>query len=236
MAGWSGLGGGMLGLLAGLAQTTAGSRIPDWTGHKAEPAALGLLTIGLSTVAVLCALLLLRTPGITPERRIAAAVGLLAPGGLCFSTVGFLWFTPGVLLLLASVYALLAGDPVDTRLVVTRTRLPLLISLLGTFEVLMAVSAGSTITILAGVVGGLALMTAPWAKGVAVSAVLLLIGTVPFAVLTWWTVVSPLLAVLALAMGLVLLHPGSHTRSIHPTNVRCLPAAEERPTAVRVSP
>ncbi len=211
-AGWLGLGGGILGMLAGLAQTTIGTRIPEWTGHKASPVALGLLTMGLSAISVLCASLLQRNADITPERRIAAAVGLFVPAGLCFSTVGISWYLPGVLLLAASAYAILAGDPVYTRLVVLRIWLHLLISLLGTFEVLMAVSAGPAVTIGVGVIGGLALIAAPWIKRLAVSIVLLLIGTVPFAIITWWTVVGPLLAVFALLMGLVLLRSARHPK------------------------
>ncbi|MET3803017.1 MFS family permease [Nakamurella sp. UYEF19] len=208
IAGWLGLCGGILGILAGLAQTTLGSRIPEWTGHKASLVALGLLTVGLSVIGVLCALLLLRHPELTPQRRIAVAVGLFVAGGLCFSTAGILWYLPGVLLLGASGYAVLAGDPLRTRQIVMHTWLHLLISVLGAFEVLMAVSAGPVAAIVVGVVGGLALMTAPWIQGLAVPGVLQLIGTVPFAILTWWTVASPLLAVLALGMGVVLLRTG----------------------------
>lgn len=202
IAGWLGLAGGILGVLAGLIQATVGSGIPDWSGGKANPVALGLLTIGLSVIGVLCALVLQRNPGVAPERRIAAAVGLLVPGALCFTTVGMLWYLPGVLMVTASVYAVLAGDPVRTRHIVTTTWLRVLISILGACEVLMAVSAGPMMTIAVGIIGGLALMTAPWIKGVAVPAVLLLIGTLPFVVIAWWSVAAPLLAVVALGIGL----------------------------------
>jgi hypothetical protein len=208
IAGRLGLCGGILGILAGLTQTTLGSRIPGWTGHKDSPVALGLLTIGLSVIGLLCALLLRRRPELSPARRIAAGVGFFVPGGLCFSTAGTLWYLPGVLLLGASGYTMLAGDPVRTRQIVMRTWLHLLISVLGAFEVLMAVSAGPVATIGVGVVGGLALMSAPWIRGLAIPAVLLLIGTIPFAIITWWTVASPLLAALALGIGLVLLRTG----------------------------
>lgn len=85
-----------------------------------------------------------------------------------------------------------------------------LISVLGAFELLMAVSAGPPVTIAVGVAGGLVLMAAPWmpAPGVPalrLRAVLLVVGTLPFAILTWWSLASPLLAVLAFIIGLAAL-------------------------------
>ena len=81
-----------------------------------------------------------------------------------------------------------------------------LVSILGLFEIVMATSAGSTSTRAIGLVGGVALIAAPWAtgRGYRWGLPLLLIGTVPFAVVTWWTVVTPVLAVVALAMGIPL--------------------------------
>src|SRR4029079_1281339 len=46
-----GLTGAALGIVAGAVQATIGPRIPEWTGAKASPVALGLLTIGLSALA-----------------------------------------------------------------------------------------------------------------------------------------------------------------------------------------
>jgi hypothetical protein len=37
-----GLAGATLGVMAGLTQAAAGSRIPDWTGNKSSPVVLGL--------------------------------------------------------------------------------------------------------------------------------------------------------------------------------------------------
>jgi hypothetical protein len=200
-----GLVGGALGAVAGLVQLSVGSRIPEVTGAKASPVALGSLTVVLSIVGMLSAVLLQRHPGIGPGRRIAAAVGLLVPGALCFSTVGTLWYVPGVLLVAAAVYATLAGDPAQTRKIFVGTWLHVLISVLGAFEVLMAVSAGPAATVAVGLIGGLALMTAPWPASRAIRLVLLLIGTVPFAVLIWWSVAGPLLAVVALGIGVATL-------------------------------
>ncbi|MET3808315.1 hypothetical protein ABIB25_005344 [Nakamurella sp. UYEF19] len=200
-----GLIGGALGVVAGLIQATLGSHIPHWSGHKAAPVALGLLTILLSAISVLSAVAL--RSEVTPGRRLAAAAGLLVPGSLCFSTGGALWYLPGLLLFTGGVYAVIAGDAARTRQVVARMWWHLLVSVLGGFELLMAVSAGPTMTIAVGVLGGVALVVAPSLPAWRIRLVLLLIGTVPFAILTWWSVATPVLAVLALAIGLSTLRP-----------------------------
>lgn len=142
-----GLIGGSLGVMVGLIQAILGARIPNWTGHKADPLALGLLTILVSVVSVLCALTLRIKPAPTPPRRLAAAVGLLVPGSLCFSTAGVLWYLPGAVLFAAGVYAVAGGQAHRTRQIIAMTWLPVLVSVLGGFEILMAVSAGPTTTI-----------------------------------------------------------------------------------------
>jgi hypothetical protein len=81
-----------------------------------------------------------------------------------------------------------------------------LVSVLGACEVLMALGAGSALTRATGIVGGVALATAPWLLGRATGAalVLLVVGTVPFAGLTVMSLVSPLLALAAwILMGLI---------------------------------
>lgn len=87
----------------------------------------------------------------------------------------------------------------------------MLVSALGAVELLMAAGAGPVTTIAGGAVGGLALLAAPWVPDVRSALGLLIIGTLPFAALTWWTVVSPLLAVAALAIGLTTVHARDHT-------------------------
>lgn len=83
-----------------------------------------------------------------------------------------------------------------------------LLSVLGAFEVLMAAGAASVATVVVGVVGGAALFASPWVRSLRLRWVLLLIGALPFAILTWWTVAGPLVAVAALAIGLPTLRHG----------------------------
>jgi hypothetical protein len=194
--------GGSLGVLAGGVQTGYGTDIPAWTGDKASPVALGLLTILLSGIAVLCAVTLRRQAPPAVGSRVAAAVGLAVPGGLCFSTVGRLWYLPGVLLLAATVFTIASTDLRQTRQVIASNWMRGLITALGAFELLMAVSAGPVITIAVGVVGGLALAASPWVPAARLRLLLLLVGALPFAILTWWSLVTPALAVLAISIGL----------------------------------
>lgn len=91
----------------------------------------------------------------------------------------------------------------------------ILLSVLGVCELLLAVGARPVLTTVVGIVGGLALAGVPWVLSHSrVGAVLLLIGAVPFAVLTWWTLVTPLLAVLALGIGIALLRRPSTNAAV----------------------
>lgn len=190
--------GAALGLLAGLVQAVAGTHVPAWTGDKADPLPLGLLTVGLSALALLAAAGLTAAPG----RRAATAVGLLVPGLLCFTTVGRLWFVPGALLLAAFALVLASGGVAELVAAARVRWLSVLVSALGAAEVLLAVTAAPRSTALVGVLGGLLLAAAPWLTGPAGRRRLLLaaLGTVPFAVLAWTSLLAPLVAVLGLGL------------------------------------
>lgn len=82
-----------------------------------------------------------------------------------------------------------------------------LVTLLGACELAIALSAGPLVTLVIGTVSAVILIVVPWVIGrlsPATLVILLLVATLPFAALTWWTVVTPLLAVLALAVGIPL--------------------------------
>ncbi|MCU1455857.1 MAG: hypothetical protein JWN46_4003 [Acidimicrobiales bacterium] len=201
LAGRLGAVGAALGMVAGTIQASVGSRIPGWTGSKASPVALGLLTLLLSAVALAAAVMLRSIEPVPPRPRALAAVGLLVPGALCFSTVGRLWYLPGALMLSALAWLLAAGSTHELAAVIRSSWMRGLVSLLGAFEILMAVSAGPTLTVAVGIIGGAALIAAPWVRRRARLG-MLIVGTLPFAALTWWSLVGPLLAVVALAIGL----------------------------------
>jgi hypothetical protein len=93
--------------------------------------------------------------------------------------------------------------------------LPVLLSALGGIEVLTAAGTRPALLAALGVVGGLALIavaclrvrrTGSW--------VLLFLGTVPFAVATWWSVATPLTAVLAAGLGITLIRRACRTADV----------------------
>lgn len=218
--------GGTLGVLAGVAQAAVGARFPAWSGAKEQPLRLGLLTVALSVVALAVGLWL-RTGRVTAGRRAAVVVGVGVPAVLSFSTVGRLWFVPGALLL-AAVVLLLAAGGVGELVAVARQEWPaVLVSVLGACQILVAVSATPLGIAVLGVVGGLALGACPWWKGRGGRWALPLgaLGTVAFAVLTCTSLVSPLVAVLAL--GLLTVHRHSrllaaegHHRDVRPSSAQ----------------
>jgi hypothetical protein len=123
---------------------------------------------------------------------------------VCFSTVGRLWYVPGILLLSGLGLTVASGGTSELWPVIRGNWIRGLVTLLGAFEILMAVSAGPLVTIAAGILGGAVLMIAPWLAGRASPAIVLaalLAGTLPFAALTYWSVASPVLEVVALALA-----------------------------------
>jgi hypothetical protein len=203
-----GVAGSVLGVIAGILQATIGPRIPEWTGAKAAPIALGLLTIGLSALAG-CAALWQRRSGLSVWARAGCAFGLIAPGLLCLSTVGRLWYPSAILLVVAGVLTIDSWQ--ETARAIADDWLRVLLSALGAFELLMAAGA-SPVPMAAGIIGGIALITAAWLRSVSrwVLIGLVVVGTVPFAALAWFAVVPVLLAVLAVVIAVPIVNQARH--------------------------
>jgi hypothetical protein len=199
-----GLAGAILGMLAGLTQMAIGTRIPDWAGAKDDNVALGALTIVLSAIAAVAATRLRAPRPLSVAARVAVVIAFAVPAVLCFTTVGRLWYLPGAMLLVACGLMPAAGDSRDLRAVVGANWARGLVSLLGAFVVLMAVSAMPFSTLGVGVGGGLVVMAAPWVsmQTKPVVVVAMLMAALPFAIVTWWSIASPLVALLALTIGI----------------------------------
>lgn len=199
-----GLAGSVLGVVAGTVQATIGSSIPDWTGAKASPIPLGLLTIGLSVVAGWVALRR-RNSGLSVWGRVACALGLIGPGLLCLSTVGRLWY-PSALLMVAAGVMTIDSWP-DTARAFAEDWLRVLLTALGGFEILMAAGAAPFLMVV-GTAGGCALIAAAWLRAVprGVLVGLVVAGTVPFAALAWTAIVPVLLAVVAMVVAIPVVH------------------------------
>lgn len=193
--------GAVLGVVAGLVQASVGSDIPDWTGAKASPGALGALTIVLSLVAGAGWAALRR-----PHRgeRLLAVAALVVPAVVGSTTVGRLWLLPGPLLLVAAALSIASWK--DAAALTRRNWTRVLLASLGGFEMLMAAGA-APVVMAVGAAGGAALAFAAvfgahmrWRF-----AGLVVLGTVPFAALAWTAVVPVLVLLVAAALSTALL-------------------------------
>ena len=189
---------------AGLVQATLGAVIPDWTGAKLAPVGLGLLTVGLAGVALVAARRF-RTE-LSPGPRAAWALASAGPGLLCLSTVGVLAWAPAVLLVAAAVLAVADGPGESARAVAAHWP-QVLLSALGGFQLLMAAAAPPWVMAV-GAVSGTALVLAAWLPArPAVRVGLVLLGTVPLAVVGWYALVPLLVAAVALPIATAVLRP-----------------------------
>lgn len=105
LAGRVGLAGAALGLIAGLLELTIGPSIRSWVGDKSDTTGLGITTIVLSLIALAAAVHALRHPAASVAGRLLIGAALLVPAGICFTTVGSLWYVPGPLLVAAGALA-----------------------------------------------------------------------------------------------------------------------------------
>lgn len=110
-----GFAGGILGVVAGAVQWAFGSDIPEWTGNKLHTVQLGIITVALSLMALAALRHAARHPGAPPRLRLVLALGVLAPAGICFTTVGRLWYVPGLLLALAAALLFLPPTAAVSR-------------------------------------------------------------------------------------------------------------------------
>lgn len=90
--------GAALGMLVGLIETTIGSSIRPWIGNKENPFILGLVTLLLSGMAWMTVRMARKHFPSTADGKLAMILGVLVPAGVCFTTVGILWYLPGILL------------------------------------------------------------------------------------------------------------------------------------------
>lgn len=211
--------GGVLGVLAGLVDIAAGPSIRNVVGNKLHTTTLGFTTIALSAIAVAAAVAWQQRRGRIGGRRLGTLIALVLPAAICFTTIGQLWYLPGVLLLGAS--ALIAATTTRQELagaVHEHRWLGGLIVVLGGYYVFLGADSHGIAAVL-GLLGGLAI----WSSVLAarsfqrLALTLLLVGAPPFAIATWWSVVTPLAALLVLAIGLPTMGP-NRFRDAHPAH------------------
>jgi len=90
--------GAALGMLAGIVELSVGAHIHPWIGNKENPFALGWVTLLLSGLAWITVRMAQKHDPQTADGKLATILGTLVPAGVCFTTVGMLWYLPGILL------------------------------------------------------------------------------------------------------------------------------------------
>lgn len=195
--------GATLGLLAGAVELTIGPSMRQWVGDKQDTTRLGLVTILLSVVALRAAMELRRSSEVVAGRRVLIGLGLVVPALICFTTVGRLWYLPGALLLGSGALVARATPRADAfrALDAQHWRRGLLV-VCGAYYVALGATALGVAGGL-GVVGGALIWAAAGVSSRApgVAYVLLLGGALPFAAMTWWSVITPAMALVTLLIG-----------------------------------
>jgi hypothetical protein len=197
--------GASLGAVAGSIELALGPHIRSWVGNKQDTTRLGLATLVLSLVALVAAVIWSRRQDASVGTRLLVAAGLLVPGAICFTTVGRAWYLPGGLLIAAAALAGagLRADARDVVATIGRSWLAVLTFVLGAFYVFLGATALGLAGVL-GIVGGLVILTLVATAGRfprRVAQGILIAGALPFGLLTWWSIVTPLFAILVIAVG-----------------------------------
>lgn len=208
--------GGALGVVAGCVELVAGPSIRSWVGDKQDTTRLGLTTMLLSLLVLFAAWSLWRGRGRSPSARLLLTVAVIVPGLVCFTTVGRLWYLPGVLLVAAGVLLMvdLRKDGSEVIASIVRNGPVALTVVLGALYVFLGATALGVAGVL-GIAGGLAVFgLVAFRERLPHRArlPLLAVAALPFAVLTWWSVVTPLIALLILVVGAPALSSGGASR------------------------
>lgn len=95
--------GSMLGVLVGLIELSIGTEILSWIGNKENPAILGVITILLSMMAFVSVRSSDKHTNPTNDFKLMIFLGVFLPATICFTTVGRLWYLPGILLIVTSL-------------------------------------------------------------------------------------------------------------------------------------
>lgn len=183
-----------------------------------------MLTVVLSAGTLVATLILRTRPHPTAGRRAAVVAGQLLPALVCFSTVGRLWLVPGALLLAA------------TALTVAVAPVAIVRAIGAAWPGVLTVAAGLCYALAAagtdgalrgfGLAAGLVVAAVPWIANRSGRAawVVLVLGAIPFAAVTWWALVTPFVCVLALIAGFTTIHGRRQTTECPTPSSKPVPA------------
>jgi hypothetical protein len=172
------------------------------TGDKNDPITLGLVTLGLAAIIAAGAWASGRVASTGMSLAAAGALGLPALLGL--TTAGIAWLPAAVLGLVAAIRELRAAARQGSVLATLDSAWPsILLFVLALIYVAFGVAESGWVG-LVGITGGMSVLTSLVfrARDRWLSVVLLLAGAIPFAVVTAWTGVTVITAVLMLLVGL----------------------------------
>jgi hypothetical protein len=199
----------LLGVGAGVAEILAGTT--NWAGNKNDPTTLGWVTIGLALIAG--AAVVLACLSHRAGAQLTTAAVLLTSGVVGLTTAGLAWIPAAVAMLTAFVMVVRRPrSPGAWRSVLRTHWAPALVGVLAAIYLTFGIVARDGVGLLGVVGAGLACAAlAVHRRSRLAAGVALVLAAVPFAVMTAWTVVIPLTAVLMLAIGLpyVLAHSTS---------------------------
>ena len=234
LAGHLALAGASLGALAGLLELTVRPSVRDWVGNKQDTTRLGLTTLVLSAVAASRPRLETAADD-AGGRRVAIVLALLVPALVCFTTVGRLWYLPGALLLGAGALVLARTRRRDFAAALDGSTGAWGSSFCAApfhFPRRYRAGARRRARHSGGARSGPPRARAPLA---ARAYAFLFSGALPFAAATWWSVITPVLAVLAVVIG-VRRHPPRRPTKAPETTAVTEVAAWRSPAAERRSP
>jgi hypothetical protein len=201
---------GLLGGAAGILQLTAGTT--PWTGNKNDPVTLGIVTLVLAAVLGLAAIA--TTQATTTDRMLAITSTFLIAAILGLTTAGLAWVPAAVAALgaagLAGRSAIWAGS---VKAAIVRNWPPTLLVVLAAVYLALGLTAMGTAAML-GIAGSVAVLGALAVRTRApkVANWLLVGGAVPFAVLTYSSLTTPLTGILMIAIGLPILRTAPEHR------------------------
>lgn len=188
-----------LGLAAGAIQLLAGTTV--WTGNKNDPVTLGWVTLLLAALLGLATLATARAAGAEIGLAVSGVFMIVALLGL--TTAGLAWVpaaTAGLAAALATVKVVGVGV---IRVAVGRNWLAILLTVLAVIYLALGITYLG-LSGFVGIAGAVAVLAALALRERSrrTATVLLILGAVPFAVVTFWSLVTPLTCVLMLAIGL----------------------------------
>ncbi len=201
----------LLGVGAGVAEILAGT--VAWAGNKNDPTTLGWVTIGLGVVIAAASVLATRTR--RPGAQLASTAALVVCALLGLTTAGLAWIPAALTTTVGCVLIVRRPRPAGAWRAVIRTQwTPALIVVLSLIYLAFGIVARDRLGLLG--IAGAAVACAALAlhhRRPRAAAVALVLAAVPFAVATAWSVVTPLTAVLMLAIGLPYVFGHPHTTS-----------------------